>query len=138
MTDLPAIYQGEAHYIRTWEPDHEAAWRCQLERHLTRWVEHFDRFTIAVIGERFAGYALWAPEHDHAELCTLGVSQDKRRRGVGTALLNAYLMETAQQGFTRLRLSVRPDNPARFMYLKAGFSCVGTAANNYLIYERLR
>jgi ribosomal-protein-alanine N-acetyltransferase len=33
VTDLLAIYRGEESYIRCWEPDHEAAWCSQLERH---------------------------------------------------------------------------------------------------------
>lgn len=136
ITDLPAIYRGEEHYIRSWEPDHEAQWRRDMARHLTRWVEHFDRFTIAVIGEDVAGYSLWAPEQGHAELCTISVNQSHRRSGIGTALLQAFVRDAAGQGFVQLRLHVRPDNPARFMYLKAGFICTGTGANGYLVYER--
>jgi len=136
VTDLPAIYRGEEHYIRNWEPDHEAAWRANLERHLTRWVENFERLTVAIIGEAFAGYSLWAPEHGYAELCTISVNQGHRRSGVGTALLEAYALDAARQGFTRLRLSVRADNPARLMYQQAGFACTGTGANDYLTYER--
>lgn len=136
VADLPAIYRGEEHYIRSWEPDHEAQWRSHLERHLTNWVKNFDRFTVAVIGENLAGYSMWAPEHGYAELCTISVNQGHRRIGVGTALVDAYVQEAAMQGFTHLRLSVRPDNPARFMYQKAGFFCSGTGANDYLVYER--
>lgn len=136
VTDLPAVYRGEEGYIRRWEPAHQASWRCQLERHLTRWVENFDRMTVAVIGDRFAGYSLWMPVAGHAELCTINVQQDHRRNGIGMALLNAYALDATRAGFTRLRLSVRPDNPARWMYEKAGFSCTGTGANQYLTYER--
>jgi ribosomal protein S18 acetylase RimI-like enzyme len=92
--------------------------------------------TVATIDEAFAGFALWAPEHGYAELCTVSVNQEHRRSGVGMALLEAYALDAARQGFTRLRLSVRPDNPARLMYQKAGFACAGTGANDYLTYER--
>lgn len=136
VTDLPAIYRGEGSYIRCWEPDHEAAWRSHLERHLTLWVENLDRLTVAVREGQFAGYVLWAPEHSYAELCTLHVRPDCRRLGVGKALLDAYLRDAARQGFKHFRLSVRPDSPAKLMYQTAGFSCTGTGRYDYLTYER--
>jgi ribosomal protein S18 acetylase RimI-like enzyme len=136
VTDLPAIYRGEESYIRCWEPEHEASWRAQLERHLTRWVENFDRLTIVLIDDHFAGYSLWEPEQDHAELCTIHVEVEYRRSGVGMALLEAFAMDAAQHRFSRLRLSVRSDNPAKTMYEKAGFLCTGIGAHDYLTYER--
>ncbi|WP_232504871.1 MULTISPECIES: GNAT family N-acetyltransferase [Pseudomonas fluorescens group] len=61
---------------------------------------------------------------------------EHRRSGVGMALLEAYALDAAAQGFTQLRLSVRPENPAKFMYQKAGFLHTGTEAHGYLRYER--
>ncbi|MDO4235889.1 MAG: N-acetyltransferase [Pseudomonas sp.] len=136
VTDLPAIYRGEESYIRCWEPEHEASWRAQLGRHLTRWVENFDRLNVAFMGNAFAGYSLWIPEQSYAELCTIHVSPEHRRSGVGMALLEAYALDAARHGFTQLRLSVRPDNPAKRMYEKAGFLCTGTGAHDYLTYKR--
>jgi ribosomal protein S18 acetylase RimI-like enzyme len=136
VTDLPVIYRGEESYIRCWEPEHEVSWRSQLGRHLTRWVENFDRITLAICDGHFAGYSLWIREDTYAELCTIHVDPACRRNGVGMRLLQAYASDAAQHGFTQLRLSVRPDNPARFMYQKAGFVCSGTGAHGYLIYER--
>lgn len=52
------------------------------------------------------------------------------------ALLQAYARDAKTQGFTQLRLSVRPDNPARLMYDKAAFQYTRTGAYDYLIYER--
>lgn len=136
VTDLPAIYRGEEAYIQRWEPAHESAWRLQLERHLTRWVDNFDRLTVATLDGQFAGYSLWIPEDGFAELCTINVSEAYRRKGIGQTLLDAYAVMAAQGGFVRLSLSVRPDNPARLMYERAGFVCMGTHANGYLRYER--
>jgi len=79
---------------------------------------------------------LWIPEGVYAGLCTIHVVPDVRRSGVGAALLEAYMFDSVGQGFTRLRLNVRADNPARMMYEKAGFVCTGTDANGYLTYER--
>lgn len=135
VTDLPSIYRGEQDYIRCWEPQHEAEWRLQFERHLERWVENFDRLTVAVINDRFAGYSLWASEQDCAELYTINVSPSGRRHGIGRALLEAYRVAAAQSGFTRLTLSVHSENPARFLYQQAGFSCIGVDDHQYLGYE---
>lgn len=136
VADIPSIYRGEQDYIRRWEPDHEDAWRLQLERHLTRWVENFDRLTVATKDNQFAGYSLWVPEQDYAELCTINVSQICRRNGIGRTLLDAYAATAKQRGFTRLSLSVHPDNPAGLMYERAGFICMGTGSHGYLRYER--
>ncbi|MEG5262750.1 GNAT family N-acetyltransferase [Pseudomonas sp. JDS28PS106] len=136
VTDLPAIYRGEESYIQTWEPLHEAAWRSQLERHLTCWVENFERLTVAVMGDDLVGYSLWLAESGYAELCTISVASEYRRRGIGRMLLEAYTVEAAKKGFTRLRLSVRPDNPAKLMYEAAGFVYTGLGAHDYLSYER--
>lgn len=122
VTDIPAIYRGEESYIRCWEPEHEITWRLQLERHLTRWVENFERLTIALMGDDFAGYSLWAPYQNHAELSTIHVVAEHRRSGVGMALLEAYALDAAAQGFTQLRLSVRPEKPCEIYAPESGFS----------------
>lgn len=137
ITDLPVVYRGEEDYIRCWEPEHESAWRADLERHLTRWVENFDRLTVALIDDQFAGYSLWMPEQSNAELCTVHVAHNFRRSGVGMALLEAYATDALQHGFWQLQLSVRADNPAKRMYEKAGFLCIGVDAHDYLRYERI-
>lgn len=136
VADLPAIYRGEQSYIRSWEPDHEACWNSQFEKHLTRWVENFDRLSIAVMGDHFAGYSLWTQEGNCAELCTIHVDASYRRSGVGTALLSAYALDAKNQGFSQLRLSVRADNPARLMYERFGFVYTSTGAHDYLTYKR--
>lgn len=135
VADLPAIYRGEQSYIRSWEPDHEASWNSQVEKHLTRWVDNFHRLNVAVMGDHFAGYSLRTQEDNCAEICTINVDPSYRRSGVGTALLSASALDAKNQGFSRLRLIVRADNPARFMYERFGFVCTGTGAHDYLTYE---
>jgi ribosomal protein S18 acetylase RimI-like enzyme len=136
ITELPAIYRGEQDYIRRWEPEHEDAWHHQMERHLTRWVSNFERITVACLDDQLVGYSLWMPEDGKAELCTLNVSSEHRRKGVGRALLQTFALNAAHQGFSVLALSVRADNPARLMYEQAGFMEAGIASNGYLKYER--
>lgn len=131
-SDLPFVYRGELAYIRQWEPAHEDDWYRQLERHLTRWVEHLEHLTIATLEGQPVGYSLWMPDEGHAELCTLGVCAAFRRKGVGDALLQAYIAAARAEGFSHLTLNVRQDNPARRLYERAGFRHLGTSPNGYL------
>jgi ribosomal-protein-alanine N-acetyltransferase len=136
VTDLPSVYRGELAYIQQWEPTHEAGWRSQVERNLALWVDNFERLTVAALDGQFVGYSLWKPEEGFAELYTINVSEAERRKGVGRALLEAYAVAARDGGCTHLSLSVRPDNPARLMYERAGFVQVGTGSHGYLRYER--
>ncbi|MCP1624958.1 GNAT family N-acetyltransferase [Pseudomonas nitroreducens] len=135
ITDVPFVQRGEEAYIRQWEPAHEARWRDDFDRHLARWLEHFERLTIAELDGESVGYSLWLPEAGTAELCTLGVSVVWRGKGVGAALLQRYIADARQEGYTRLTLSVRPDNPARRLYERAGFEPQGSDALGYRQYE---
>jgi ribosomal protein S18 acetylase RimI-like enzyme len=135
ITDLPLIYGGEEDYIRCWEPMHLDAWRADFVRHLTRWADNFERFTIVMVEGQFAGYSLWMPAQDYAELCTINVSPAYRRRGIGQALLDGFVLDGRGEGFNQWALSVRPDNPARRLYERSGFKCVGTDTHQYLRYE---
>jgi ribosomal-protein-alanine N-acetyltransferase len=138
VTDLPSVYRGELAYIQQWEPTHEAGWRSQVERNLALWVDNFERLTVAALDGQFVGYSLWKPEEGFAELYTINVSEAERRKGIGRALLEAYAVAARDGGCTHLSLSVRPDNPARLMYERAGFVQVGTGSHGYLRYERAR
>ncbi|MGY1954947.1 GNAT family N-acetyltransferase [Pseudomonas pergaminensis] len=136
VTDLPAIYRGELAYIQQWEPAHEAGWRSHVEHNLALWVDNFERLTVAMLDGQFVGYSLWKPEDSFAELYTINVCEAHRRKGVGQALLDAYVVAAQGSDCTHLSLSVRPDNPARLMYERAGFISVGTGSHGYLRYER--
>lgn len=107
-----------------------------MERHLTSWVENIDRLTVAEVDGVFAGYSLWMPEQDQAELCTISVRETYRRNGIGRSLLDAYRVSAAAQGFTHLSLHVRPDNHAVVLYERAGFVHAGANARGYLRYQR--
>lgn len=135
ITDVPYVQRGEEAYIRQWEPAHEAHWREDFDRHLARWLAHFERLTIAEHQGESVGYSLWIPEEGSAELCTLGVSAAWRGKGIGAALLQRYIEDARREGYTRLKLSVRPDNPARRLYERAGFEPQGSDALGYRQYE---
>lgn len=52
---------------------------------------------------------------------SIGVTPGSRRRGFGTALLEALIGEARHLGIPTLSLSVEADNPARSLYRRAGF-----------------
>jgi ribosomal-protein-alanine N-acetyltransferase len=79
-----------------------------------------------------AGVVLWRTIADEAELLTLAVSGEHRRRGVGRALLNEVIERSRRQGARQLFLEVGADNPgARSLYAQAGFVEVGRRVAYY-------
>lgn len=79
-----------------------------------------------------AGFALWRVAADEAELLTIAVAPECRRRGMGRALLAAVLAAAREEGVAHLLLEVGEDNqPARALYEVAGFATVGRRAAYY-------
>ena len=69
---------------------------------------------------------------DEAEILTIAVRADTRRRGIGSALLAAAKTEARSRGATRLHLEVAEDNfAARKLYAHLGFETVGRRAGYY-------
>lgn len=69
---------------------------------------------------------------DEAEILTIGVQPQARRRGIGAALIAAAEVEARTRGATRLHLEVAEDNfPARNLYGDLGFQTVGKRAGYY-------
>lgn len=69
---------------------------------------------------------------DEAEILTIGVRSDRRRRGIGGALLTAAQNEARSRGAVRLHLEVAEDNfAARKLYADLGFATVGRRAGYY-------
>ncbi len=78
------------------------------------------------------GLALARVAADEAELLTIGVLPQARRRGAGLALLRAASGEAARRGATRLFLEVATANaPARALYARAGLVEVGRRRRYY-------
>ncbi len=78
------------------------------------------------------GFVLLGLAADEAEVITLAVLPDARRRGIGAALVAAAAREAAARGATRLFLEVAEDNaPARALYARAGFVPVGRRKGYY-------
>jgi ribosomal protein S18 acetylase RimI-like enzyme len=88
-----------------------------LERDRRVGAAWYGRFSPAAPGRAFIDER--TPE------LTIAVCSDHRERGVGTALLLALLEQAREAGVAVLALSVEPDNPARRLYERHGFTKVG-------------
>jgi ribosomal-protein-alanine N-acetyltransferase len=65
------------------------------------------------------------------------VVADRRRRGVGRALVGAALSDAASEGFAAISLSVEPDNPSRLLYAQFGFVQVGMVEGSWTMRAEL-
>jgi ribosomal-protein-alanine N-acetyltransferase len=82
--------------------------------------------------EALLGFVMIRGAGDEAEIITLGVDPGRRRRGLGRALLDAGLNESAARGAARLFLEVAADNSAALaLYRAAGFTEVGKRPDYY-------
>ncbi len=79
-----------------------------------------------------AGYIITRCVADEAEIFSIGVAREFRRRGVGLALLNAMNGMAATQGAHTVFLEVGIDNrAARALYSKAGYEIIGQRPDYY-------
>ena len=85
-----------------------------------------DRASDCVIG-----FSLFRTVADESELLLIGVLPDEQRRGVGTLLLEDFLVRARGQHASKVHLEVRDGNPAIELYRAAGFSPVGRRRNYY-------
>jgi ribosomal-protein-alanine N-acetyltransferase len=85
-------------------------------------------------GDTAAGFALCRVAADEAELLTIAVQPDQRRRGGARALLAAVIAHARAAGARSLFLEVGADNPAALaLYGQAAFQTVG---NRKAYYQR--
>ena len=83
-------------------------------------------------GEQPLGFVLLRAIAGEAEIISIGVRPEARRRGIGRRLLAAALAAAAAAGAERLFLEVAADNwQALGLYLSHDFTEVGRRANYY-------
>lgn len=83
-------------------------------------------------GSSLAGFVLSRFAADEAEILTIAVPPERRRRGIGKALLAAHLAGLTALGVTRLFLEVDAENgAARALYARFGFCQVGAREAYY-------
>ena len=90
-------------------------------------------FTFVVeMGGVPAGFVLARVAAGEAEILTLAISSDYRRRGLGRALMRAAAARAAEGGASALFLEVDAENiPARRLYEALGFAEVGRRGAYY-------
>ncbi len=82
--------------------------------------------------EQAIGFALCRVAADEAELLTIAVQPDERRRGAGRALLAAVIDHARAAGACSLFLEVGADNAAALaLYGQTGFQAVGHRKSYY-------
>ena len=81
---------------------------------------------------KLQGFAIAWYVMDEGELANLAVAPDKRRRGIGQALLDAVTTDALGRRTSELYLEVRESNSAaRELYRAAGFEQVGRRKRYY-------
>jgi ribosomal-protein-alanine N-acetyltransferase len=68
---------------------------------------------------------------DEAELLLIAVAPEHGRRGVGRALLQAFIDRARRDGAIRIHLEVRDGNAAVALYRAAGFAEAGRRRDYY-------
>lgn len=79
-----------------------------------------------------AGLALAQGLGEECEILALGVIPERRRAGIGSALLASIVVEALRRGARHLFLEVADDNiAARALYTARGFVQIGRRTNYY-------
>ena len=87
---------------------------------------------FGILAEAGEGFVLVRAIAGEAEILSIGVIPDHRRKGIGRALLSAAAVEARRRGAERLFLEVASDNgPALALYRRAGFVKVGRRTGYY-------
>lgn len=89
---------------------------------------------LAVVPDdgRPVGLLLGRVISDEAELLTVGIARDWRRRGAAACLVRAFADRVAERGAVRIFLEVAEDNDAaRHLYAAQGFREVGRRPGYY-------
>jgi ribosomal protein S18 acetylase RimI-like enzyme len=90
---------------------------------------------LRLFGHESHGWGFVGP--DVPEI-SIAVAPQWRRRGIGRRLLAAAVARAQRSGHREISLSVMPDNPARELYLQAGFRRVATVDGSWTMALPLR
>lgn len=122
MEDLPAIEKIElSSQVVPWS-------RESIE------IELRSAISISLVCESttIAGFLFASFIHDESEIRNVVVAADQRRRGVGSALMNALIAATRERGGIRVLLDVNCENqPALAMYRRFGFQIISQKKRYY-------
>jgi len=110
----------------------EAAFGGHLFRYLRRWLQGQYGLTLFDVGKviynKIYYIAFSVRGTAEAQILSLAVSPEAQGQGLGSSLTGAGLEYLRDIGIKKVKLEVRPDNPAaRHIYEKHGFKVVGKA-----------
>ncbi|MEV5413858.1 ribosomal protein S18-alanine N-acetyltransferase [Thermopolyspora sp. NPDC052614] len=89
-------------------------------------------YLVAVADGEIVAYAGLAAAGDQADVQTIAVRAERRRTGIGRALLSELIEEAVRRGAECVFLEVRADNPpAQAMYERFGFERIGVRRRYY-------
>lgn len=89
-------------------------------------------YIVAVTDERIVGYGGIDCAGSTADVMTIAVAPGEQGNGVGRTLLDHLTTQARRSGAEALLLEVRADNePARNLYLRAGFEHIRTRRGYY-------
>jgi ribosomal-protein-alanine N-acetyltransferase len=116
VADIPALRSVEAHAAMA------AGWTVDTYERIFR-SESLPRLVLVLQeGEVIVGFAVTLCCGNEWEIENIAVSDNARRRGLGTRLLIEMLARAAAAGVERVFLEVRESNyPARALYEKCAF-----------------
>ncbi|HZM37464.1 MAG TPA: GNAT family N-acetyltransferase [Acidimicrobiales bacterium] len=116
-----------AHYVAGWPAPRDVGFVVEDDRPLgAAWWRFFT--------EQDPGYGFVDPATPEI---SIGVTTGFRRRGLGTALLEALVDEARHLGVPALSLSVETGNPARSLYQRLGFVTRSRAAGSLTMILKL-
>lgn len=82
-------------------------------------------------GAGAAGFVLSRQALDEEELLLIAVRPEVRGRGLGTALMTAYIAAARRRGVRRIFLEMRANNSAQTLYRRCGFAPIGVRPRYY-------
>jgi ribosomal-protein-alanine N-acetyltransferase len=125
--DLPAVHRLEEALFP------EDAWSEEMLRGELAEQPRTRYYVVAAEpGGELAGYAGLAAAGGQADVQTIGVRADRRKSGIGAALLGALLNEAVRRNSEAVFLEVRADNDAAYrLYERFGFVRVGLRKRYY-------
>lgn len=89
-------------------------------------------YLVAELGMQIVGYSGLMAVGSEADVQTIAVAPDARRRGVGTMLLDALLDEAVRRGCSQVTLEVAASSEdARRLYAGRGFEVVAHRSGYY-------
>ncbi len=89
-------------------------------------------FLIGCIGDEIAGYCGSLQSFENADIVSIAVRSDLRRRGIGEKLLERLMADGRLAGVERFFLEVRQSNESAIaLYEKAGYRIQGRRKNYY-------